>query len=79
MQIQEEKLLTTKMTAIAHKLANNMGHNLPNTLKTIYETDRTRIKDESQEEMEVMKAFQKRKYDTKYYWMLEKKNWLLMN
>ena len=50
-------MLNTKMSGIAHKLAYKMGNNLPNTLKTIYETDRTRIKDESREEMEVMKAF----------------------
>jgi len=51
-----------------------MGHNLPNTLRTIYETDRTRMKDESQDEMEVLKEFQLRKADVKYFVMLENKN-----
>jgi len=71
--IQKEKFHQLKTSQIAYKLVNDMGDNLPNILRTIYETDRLRAKDESEEELAVLKAFELRKIDTKYYSMLEKK------
>ena len=50
-----------------------MVHNLPNILKTIYQADRTRMRDESEEALEVLKLFEARKLDTHYYKMLEKR------
>ena len=70
--MQKEKFQQLKSSQIADKLVNDMGHNLPNILRTIYQTDRVRTKDESEEAMEVLKAFELRKIDVKYYAMLEK-------
>ena len=44
-----------------------MSHNFPNILKTIYKEDKIRMMEESHDEMDVLKAFEKRKVDTKYY------------
>jgi hypothetical protein len=41
--------------------------NIPNILKTIYEEDKMRMKDQSADEMAVLKAFEMRKVDTKYF------------
>jgi len=71
--VQKEKFQQLKTSQIAYKLVNDMGHNLPNILRTIYQLDRVRAKDESEEALEVLKAFELRKIDTKYYSMLEKK------
>ena len=49
-----------------------MGYNLPNTLRIIYETDKTRVEDENNDEIEVMKEFNAGKFDIKYHLMLEK-------
>ena len=48
-----------------------MGHNLPNILKTIYVTDRERMKDETEEEMAVLETFLNKKNDVKYFNLLE--------
>ena len=50
-----------------------MEDNLPNILKTVYKEDKDRIQDQSQDEMQVLRAFSKRKTDTKYFQMLEKR------
>ena len=67
-----QKLSQEKAAQIADKLVYDMGHNFPNILKQIYNTDRIRMKDESAEEMEVMQEFELRKVDAKYFLMLEK-------
>lgn len=56
-----------------------MSHNFPNILKTIYKEDKLRMKEESEDEMAVIKAFELRKVDTKYFQMLEKKKWEYYN
>ena len=50
-----------------------MSHNFPNILNTIYHEDKMRMKEQSEDEMSVLKAFEMRKVDTKYFQMLEKK------
>lgn len=44
-----------------------MSHNFPNILKTIYQEDKLRMREESEDEMAVLKAFELRKVDTKYF------------
>ena len=44
-----------------------MSHNFPNILKTIYEEDKIRMKEQSEDELSVLKAFEMRKVDTKYF------------
>ena len=52
---------------------HSMNHNFPNILNTIYHEDKLRMKEQSEDEMAVMKLFEQRKVDTKYFQMLEKK------
>jgi len=48
-----------------------MGDNLPNILRTIYNSDKIRMKDETEEEMAVLAAFLNKKNDMKYFNLLE--------
>ena len=50
-----------------------MGHNLPNILSTVYQTDRDVELDYNDEQLLVMEAFEMRKADIKYFQMLDKK------
>ena len=44
-----------------------MSHNLPNILRTIYREDQLRMQEQSEDEMAVLKAFEMRRVDTKYF------------
>ena len=48
------KFAQIKTTQIADKLANDMSDNLPNILSTIYNIDKARQKDESEEALDVL-------------------------
>ena len=53
-EMMKEKFQSEKTEQIATKLATTMVHNLPNILNTIYTTDRIRMKDESEDQLEVI-------------------------
>ena len=68
----KRKIQQLKTIQTADKI-HLMSHNFPNILKTIYHEDKLRMREESEDEMAVLKAFELRKVDTKYFAMLEKK------
>ena len=68
----KRKIQQLKTIQTADKI-HLMSHNFPNILKTIYQEDKLRMREESEDEMAVLKAFELRKVDTKYFAMLEKK------
>lgn len=68
----KQKMKQLKLVKTASKL-HEMSHNFPNILRTIYHEDKQRMIDQSQDEIAVLKAFELRKVDTKYFQMLEKK------
>ncbi len=71
-EILKQKFQQKKTVQTADKI-HHMSHNFPNILKTIYHEDKMRMKEQSEDEMAVLKAFEMRKVDTKYFQMLEKK------
>jgi len=48
-----------------------MAQHLPNILRTIYSEDRVRDRDDSENVMALLKAFQSRRLDTRYLYLLE--------
>jgi hypothetical protein len=50
-----------------------INHNFPQILKVVYTEDKERIQYQCEDEADVLKAFEARKTDTKYFQMLEKK------
>jgi hypothetical protein len=64
--MQQQKTYVT-----ADKL-QDMCENLPNILSTIYIEDRLRLKDNVDDEIAVLHAFEKKKQDNQYYQMIEK-------
>lgn len=69
-QMFNERKRQNKSLAIAEKM-NQMGHNLPNILKTIYTEDQHRSNENSLDEMLVLNSFENRKHDTTYFKLLE--------
>ena len=64
--ILKQQMHQDKLKQTAEKI-QVMEDNLPNILKTVYQEDKERIMDQSQDEMLVLRAFSQRKTDTKYF------------
>lgn len=62
----KRKFQQLKTIQTADKL-HMMSENFPKILKTIYQEDKIRMKEQSEDEMAVLKAFEMRKVDTKYF------------
>ena len=71
-QVMKQKFKAAKTIQTAETI-HKMKKNFPNILQTIYDEDRNRLKEQAEDELAVLKAFEYRKNDTKYYQMLERK------
>ena len=65
-QVLKQKMHQVKLKETACKI-QVMEDNLPNILRTVYQEDKTRVQDQSLDEMMVLRAFEARKVDTRYF------------
>ena len=65
-QVMKQKFKAAKTIQTAETI-HKMKKNFPNILQTIYDEDRNRLKEQAEDELAVLKAFEYRKNDTKYY------------
>ena len=67
----KQKLLQEKTSITADKLFH-MNEHMPNILTQIYNEDRERERDDCKNISLLVKDFEERQYDTKYFYLLEK-------
>ena len=71
-EVAKQKILQEQTLQTASKI-QSMSHNLPNILRTIYMEDKERAKDNSQDQVAVIKTFENRMVDQAYLHLLERR------